>query len=168
MQIIYDIKHKIASEWAVFGFWQLDSSTCVNCTKWFLKLPSNFRHGWWQLKSAEQLMWNLKHPVNSCMIIAYNTVYCVQWRIWQFLLLFHHDVSSDLAWWLPCREPCMSCQSPASAGLGSPRDNKSRSEHVGSTCRWLLIMCSRLWLAARHFWPGFHLVITLLNQLFHY
>ena len=36
--------------------------------------------------------------------------------------LIYHDVSSDRAWWLPHREPCVSCQSPASTkSLGARR-----------------------------------------------
>ena len=79
-------------------------------------------------------------------------------RIWQFLLPIHHDVSSDRAWWLPYREPCESCQSPTSAGLGSPGDRRSRSGHVGNTRRRQLITCCRLWPAARRFLLGLHLV----------
>ena len=37
MHIIYDIKNKIASELAGFGFWQLKlTAQPVNCAKWFL------------------------------------------------------------------------------------------------------------------------------------
>ena len=79
-------------------------------------------------------------------------------RIWQFLLPIHHDVSSDRAWWLPYPEPCVSCQSPASAGLGSPGDSRSHSGHVGNTRRRRLITCCLLWPAARRFWLGLHLV----------
>ena len=79
-------------------------------------------------------------------------------RLWQFLLPIHHDVSSDRAWWLPYREPCVSCQSPASAGLGSPGDSRSHSGHVGNTRRRRLITCCLLWLAARRFWLGLHLM----------
>ena len=43
--------------------------------------------------------------------------------------LWTMDVSSDRAWWLPYR---VSCQSPASAGLGSPGDRRS---HSGETTR---------------------------------
>ena len=81
-------------------------------------------------------------------------------RIWQFLLPIHHDVSSDRAWWLPYREPCVSCQSPASAGLWSPGDSRSHSRHVGNTRRRRLITCCRLWPAARRFWLGLHLLTT--------
>ena len=79
-------------------------------------------------------------------------------RIWQFLLPIHHDVSSDRAWWLPYREPCVSCQSSASAGLGSPGDSRSHSRHVGNTRRRRLITCCLLWPAAWRFWLGLHLV----------
>ena len=79
-------------------------------------------------------------------------------RIWQFLLPIYHDVSSDRAWWLPYREPCVSCQSPASAGLGSPGDSRSHSGHVGNTRRRRVITCCLLWPAARRFWLGLHLV----------
>ena len=78
--------------------------------------------------------------------------------IWQFLLPIHHDISTDRAWWLPYREPCVSCQSPASAGLGSPGDRRSHSGHIGNTRRQRLITCCRLWLAAWSFWLGLHLV----------
>ena len=81
-------------------------STCqqVNCANWFLKLSARLvtvlLNNWCEVQ---------KHPVNYCMIITHNAVYCVRRRIWQFLLLIHHDVSSDRAW-LPYGEPCMSCQ----------------------------------------------------------
>ena len=94
----------------------------------------------------------------------------VRRRTWQFLLPIHHDVSSDRAWWLPYRKPCVSCQSPASAGLGSPGDSRSHSGHVGNTRRRRLITCCRLWPAARRFWLGLHLITankqtTLLYHL---
>ena len=42
MHIIYDIKNKIASELAGFGFWQLKLTAPqpVNCAKWFLKISA--------------------------------------------------------------------------------------------------------------------------------
>ena len=83
-------------------------------------------------------------------------------KIWQFLLPIHHDVSSDRAWWLPYREPCVSCQSPASAGLGSPGDSRSHSGQVGNTRRRRLITCCRLWPAAQRFWLGLHLLLAFV------
>ena len=59
--------------------------------------------------------------------------------------------------WLPYPEPCVSCQSPAAAGLGSPGDSRSHSGHVGNTRRRRLITCCRLWPSARRFWLGLHL-----------
>ena len=82
------------------------------------------------------------------------------WRIWQFLLLIHHNVSSDQTWWLPYREPCMSCQSPASAGLGSPGDRRSHSGHIGNTRGWRLITYCCFRPTALRFWPSLYLVNT--------
>ena len=59
--------------------------------------------------------------------------------------------------WLPYPEPCVSYQSPAVAGLGSPGDSRSHSGHVGNTRRRRLITCCRLWPSARRFWLGLHL-----------
>ena len=101
-----------------------------------------------------------------------STQFVLGWCVWgeEFdsfccRLRIHHDVSSDRAWWLPYREPCVSCQRPASAGLGSPGDRRSHSGHVCNTRRRRLITCCRLWPAARRFWLGLHLVTVHLLGL---
>ena len=60
--------------------------------------------------------------------------------------------------WVPNQQPCVSCQSPASAGLGSTGDSLSHSGHVGNTRRRRLITCCQSWPAARRFWLGLHLI----------
>ena len=149
MHIIYDIKNKIPSELA--GFFILTAQP-VNCAKLFYKLSALLVTV--LLNRCCEIQ---QYPVISCMKTAYETVYCVWRRIWQFLWLIHHDVSSDWAWWLSYHEPCMSCQSPASVGLGSPGDRYSRSGHVANTHRRRLITCCCLWPTARCFWSDLHL-----------
>ena len=58
---------------AGFGFWQLKlTAQPVNCEKWFVKLSARLvivlLNNWCEI---------LQYPVNSCMIITYNIVYCV-------------------------------------------------------------------------------------------
>ena len=81
-------------------------------------------------------------------------------RIWQFLFpgfCCRFTTLSRVIEWLQYPEPCVSCQSPAAAGLGSPGDSRSHSGHVGNTRRRRLITCCRLWPSARRFWLGLHL-----------
>ena len=50
MHIIYDIKNKVASELAGFGFWQLKlTAERVNCAKWFLKLSARMVNKWCEI-----------------------------------------------------------------------------------------------------------------------
>ena len=137
---------------AGFGFWQLNLSTAQNDF-------SKFRPGWWQFCWITGVKFNSIHSILVRFLNITQFILCLRRRIWQFLLPIHHDVSSDRAWWLPFREPCVSCQSPASAGsgLGSPGDSRSHSGHVGNTPRRRLITCCLLWPAARRFWLGLHL-----------
>ena len=115
--------------------WQLNLSTAQNDF-------SKFRPGWWQFCWMTGVKFNSIHSILVKLHITQFTV-CAA-KIWQFLLPIHHDVSSDQAWWLPYREPCESCQGPASAGLGSPGDRRSHSGHVGNSRRRRLITCCRL------------------------
>ena len=154
MHIIYDIKSKIASELAGFGFdsssWQLNLSTAQN-------VFSKFRPGWWQF------CWMTGVKFNSIQSILDRFLHITQFTVCaaKNLTVFVADSPRCLewsAWWLPYREPCVSCQSPASAGLGSPGDSRSHSGHVGNTRRRRVITCCLLWPAARRFWLGLHLI----------
>ena len=50
MHIIYDIKNKVASELAGFGFWQLKlTAERVNCAKWILKLSARMVNNWCEI-----------------------------------------------------------------------------------------------------------------------
>ena len=115
-----------------FGFWQLNLSTAQND---FTK----FRRGWWQFSWMTGVKFNSIHSIFARFLHITGFTVCaaqgVRRRIWQFLLPIQRDVSSDRAWWLSYREPCVSCQSRASAGLGSPGDSRSHSGHVGNTRR---------------------------------
>ena len=157
MHIIYDQKQdRFWSGWSRILTAQFNLSTAQNDF-------SKFRPGWWQFCWMTGVKFNSIHFILVRFLHITQFTVCAAKNLTVFVVI-HHDVSSDRAWWLPYREPCMSCQSPASAGLGSPGDSRSHSGHVGNTRRRRLITCCRLWPAARRFWLGLHLVNQRIPQ----
>ena len=148
MHIIYDQKQD--RFWS--GWFRILTAQPVNCAKWFLKVSARWQFCWMtgvKFNSIHSILVRFLHITQFTVCAAKN------------LTVFVADSPRCLEWssmWLPYREPCVSCQSPASAGLGSPGDSRSHSGHVGNTRRPRLITCCLLWPAARRFWLGLHLI----------
>ena len=133
-----------------------DSSTCQLRKMLF----SKFRPGWWQF------CWMTGVKFNSIHSILVRFLHITQFTVCaaKNLTVFVADSPRCLEWSsMVAAVPCVSCQSPASAGLGSPGDRPSHPGHIGNTRRRRLITCCQLWPAARRFWLGLHLMVASLN-----
>ena len=153
MHIICDIKSKIASELAGFGFdsssWQLNLSTAQN-------VFSKFRPGWWQF------CWMTGVKFNSIQSILVRFLHKTQFTVCaaKNLTVFVADSPRCLEWssMVAAESRALRELSEPLAGLGSPGESRSHSWHVGNTRRRRLITCCRSWPAARRFWLGLHLL----------
>ena len=134
MHIIYDIKNKIASELAGFGFWQLSSwqfnlSTAQNDF-------SKFRLGWWQF------CWMTGVKFNSIQSILVRFLHITQFTVCaakNYLTVFVADSPRCLEWssmvaaesWAlrELSEPCL-------GWIPEPRgQTKSLTQNIWITCK---------------------------------
>ena len=107
--------------WLVSDF---DSSTCQPRLSTAQNDFSNFRPGWWQFCWMTGVKFNSIHSI--LVRFLHITVYCVCGEEFDSFCCRFTTLSRVIEW-LPYPEPCLSCQSPAAAGLGSPGDSRSHS-----------------------------------------